>query len=179
MATVMDVVQGISQAVANAYDGAHDERFSADGEARTAGLKREEGAPLIDKRVLDGFNVKFYGNMMCLSYQSEVQIHEVYTNGFEGEIEQRLADIAKFLKKEYKKITGDAVTLTKEGEADIRVEGTSRIRSWVTAKMHYTVGGLNKDMVEASWKKFLDLGGWKGKRPENDTRKKGSEVEKK
>ena len=184
MATVYEIVQGLSQAAANAFDGALNE----DGEQLIAGLQREEGDAILDKRVLDGFNVKFYGNMMCLSYQSEVQIHEVYTNGFETEIEQRLADISKFLKKEYKKITGDSVTLTKEGEADIRVEGTSRIRSWVTAKMHYKVGGLNEDMaievpskdrVEASWKTFLDQGGWQKKRPDNDTRKKGSEVEKK
>jgi len=36
----------------------------------------------------------------------------------------------------------------------------------------------SKDRVEKSWKTFLDQGGWKGKRPQNDTRKKGSEVEK-
>ena len=184
MATVYEIVQGLSQAAANAFDGALNE----DGEQLIAGLQREEGDPILDKRILDGFNVKFYGNMMCLSYQSEVQIKEVYSSGFEGEVEQRLADIAKFLKKEYKKITGDSVTLTKEGDVDMRVESTSRIRSWVTAKMHYKVGGLNEDMaievpskdrVEASWKKFLDLGGWQKKRPDNDTRKKGSEVEKK
>ena len=41
-------------------------------------LKREEGDALIDKRVMDGFNVKFYGNMMCLHIMSEVQLKEVY-----------------------------------------------------------------------------------------------------
>ena len=29
-------------------------------------------------------------------------------------------------------------------------------------------------VVEKSWKTFLDQGGWKGKRPKNDTRKKES-----
>ena len=58
MATVYEIVQALSQAAANAYDGAHD----ADGEAIKAGLKREEGNPLIDKRVMDGFGVKFHGN---------------------------------------------------------------------------------------------------------------------
>ena len=36
--------------------------------------------------------------------------------------------------------------------------------------------------LEDNWKKFLDQGGWNGeggKRPDNDSRKKGSEVEKK
>ena len=30
----------------------------------------------------------------------------------------------------------------------------------------------SEDRLEKSWKTFLDLGGWKGKRPQNDTRKK-------
>ena len=178
MATVYEIVQGLTQAAANAYDGALDES----GEPIKAGLAREDGDPILDKRVLDGFNVKFYGNMMCLSYHSEVQLKEVYENGFEGEIDQRIADISSFLKKEYKKITGDPITLTAEGELDVRVETSSRVRSWVIAKKHYKVGGLSDDMnddnrgstnpLEADWKTFLDQGGWQGKRPSNDTRKK-------
>ena len=178
MATVYEIVQGLSQAAANAYDGALDES----GEPIKAGLAREDGDPILDTRVLDGFNVKFYGNMMCLSYHSEVQLKEVYKNGFEGEIDQRITDISSFLKKEYKKITGDSVTLTAEGDLDVRVETSSRVRSWIIAKKHYKVGGLSEDMnddnrgstnpLEADWKSFLDQGGWKGKRPQNDTRKK-------
>ena len=99
MATVYEIVQGLSQAAANAYDGALDES----GDPITAGLAREDGDPILDKRVLDGFNVKFYGNMMCLSYMSEVRLKEVHANGFESEIEQKLSDITSFLKKEYKK----------------------------------------------------------------------------
>ena len=95
MATVYEIVQGLSQAAANAYDGALD----ADGEPIKAGLQREEGDPILDKRVMDGFNVSFYGNMMCIKYQAEVQHKEVYANGFEQEVEQRITDIASFLKK--------------------------------------------------------------------------------
>ena len=40
MATVLDIVRGISQAAANAYDGAHDEKYSLDGEVRKIGLKK-------------------------------------------------------------------------------------------------------------------------------------------
>ena len=183
MATVYEIIQGLSQAAANAYDGA----LTEEGEPVLVGLQREEGDPILDKRVLDGFNVRFHGNLMSLSYHSEVQLKEVYTNGFESDIEQRLSDIASFLKKEYRKVTGNSVQLTKEGEVDMRVESTSRIRSWVTAEQNYKVGGLDEAMqveassestVEASWQTFLNLGGWKGKRPKNDTRKKGSEVEK-
>jgi hypothetical protein len=78
---------------------------------------------------MDGFNVRFIGDMMCLSYHSEVMLKEVYASGFESDIEQRIADIAAFLKKEYKKITGKSVSLTEDGEVDMRVESSSRIRS--------------------------------------------------
>lgn len=182
MATVYEIVQGLSQAAANAYDGATDDK----GEPLNAGLQREEGDPILDKRVMDGFNVKFYGNMMCLSYMSEVQLKEVYAAGFESDVEQRMADIVSFLRKEYRKIQGESVTLTKEGEIDVRVENSSRVRSWVTAKLHYKVGGLNEDMevaaesserLDSNWRSFLDQGGWNGdggKRPKNDTRPKPS-----
>jgi hypothetical protein len=181
MATVYEIVQGLTQAAANAYDGALDEK----GEPVKAGLQREDGDPILDKRVLDGFRVKFYGDKMCLMYHSEVQLKEVHENGFENEIEGRIAEISKFLKKEYRKITGNSVTLTPEGEVDINVESVSRVRSWFVAKKHYTVGGLSEEMavdnadnqgaIDSDWRSFMDLGGWNGdggKRPQNDTRKK-------
>ena len=56
MASVLDIVRGISQAAANAYDGSQDEKYSLDGEARKIGLKREEGDPIIDS-CYPGFNV--------------------------------------------------------------------------------------------------------------------------
>lgn len=174
MATVYEIVQALSQAAANAYDGAHD----ADGEAIKAGLQREEGNPLIDKRVMDGFGVKFHGNMMRLSYQSEVQLKEVYANGFEADIEGRLAEIVKFLKKEARKNGGGSISLTPEGEIDIRVENSSRVRSWVTACMDYKIGGIEEvtvvgeateDKLAAGWQEFMSQGGL-GTRPPNDKR---------
>ena len=180
MATTYEIVQGLAQAAANSFDGALNE----EGEQLAAGLQREEGDPILDKRVMDGFNVKFSGNVMCLSYQSEVQLKEVYTAGFESEIEQRLQDIAGFLKKEYKKITGSSVSLTKQGEASMRAENTSRIRSWVTAKQDYLIGGVEESValdsesepqVEKSWESFLGQGGWGDKTP-NDERPKDSEA---
>ena len=179
MATVYEIIQGLSQAAANAYDGA----LTEDGEAIKVGLKREKGDPILDKRVIDGFNVVFYGNMMCLTYESDVQLKEVHASGFESDVDQRLADIAKWLKKEYRKITGQSVTLTEEGEIDVMVQNISNMRTWVQAKKHYKVGGLSEEMqieaeskstLDKNWKSFLDQGGWKGKRPKNDTRPKNS-----
>jgi len=179
MATIYEITQGLAQAAANAYDGA----LTEDGDAIKAGLQREEGDPILDKRIMDGFGVKFYGNMMCITYHSEVQLKEVYGPGFETDIDQRITDISKWLKKEYKRITGDSVTLTTVGEVDVRAENSSRVRSWVLAKKHFKVGGLEEEMnletgsktpSENNWRTFLDQGGWNGtggKRPKNDTRK--------
>ena len=62
---VVEILRGISQAFHDiGYDGA----LTEDGDAIKAGLQREEGNALIDKRVMDGFGVSFYGNMMCLKY---------------------------------------------------------------------------------------------------------------
>tara|TARA_R110000824_G_scaffold48160_1_gene136224 strand:+ start:1888 stop:2433 length:546 start_codon:yes stop_codon:yes gene_type:complete len=180
MATVYEIIQGLSQAAANAYDGA----LTEDGEAIKVGLKREKGDPILDKRVIDGFNVVFYGNMMCLTYESDIQLKEVHAAGFESDVDQRLSDIAKWLKKEYRKITGQSVTLTEEGEIDVMVQNISNMRTWVQAKKHYKVGGLSEEMqieaeskstLDKNWKSFLDQGGWKGKRPKNDSRPKNSE----
>jgi len=182
MATVNDIVQGLAQAAANAYDGALDEN----GELLKVGLRREEGDAILDKRVMDGFNVRFQGDMMRLSYMSEVQLKEVYAGGFESDIEQQMTEVLSFLKKEYRKLTGKTVSLTKEGEVDIRVENSSRVRSWVTAVIEYKIGGIDKtsivgeateDKLASGWEKFMSQGGWNGKggtRPENDTRPKNS-----
>ena len=181
MATTLEIIRGISQAAANAYDGAHIESYSSDGKARTVGLKREEGDPITDKRVMDGFKVKFHGNKLCIKYHSEVQLKEVYGGSFESDTESMINDIAKFLKKEYKAITGDSLSLTPEGEVDIIVQNTSRVRCWCQAHRYYNIGSIpdvkevkapSETKMDADFRKFLDAGGFQGKRPQNDTRKK-------
>ena len=69
MATILDVIKGLGQAASNAYDGYEnmDDKI---------GLRREDGDPILDSRVIDGFNVRFAGNKMVLSYQSEVLVKE-------------------------------------------------------------------------------------------------------
>jgi hypothetical protein len=73
----------------------------------------------------------------------------------------------------------------------MRVESTSKIRSWVVAKKHFKVGGLDeameiqagsKERLDKGWRSFLDQGGWDGKggkRPDNDKRKKDKDAPKK
>ena len=176
--TTLEIIQGLAQAAANSYDGAHDSRTSYDGEEKRVGLQREIGCPIEDKRVMDGFSVKFYANKICIHYQSDVLLREVYTQDFESEIERRLNEVKNFLQKEYRAITGKSVTLSADGEVQVLVQSTSRVRSFVQAYQHYTVSGLNElpqmdPAVEKSreaTRKFLDQ--FSKKRPSNDTRKK-------
>ena len=95
MADMLKIVNGISQAVANSHDGAIDEN----GDPVLIGLKREEGVPITDKRVMDGFNVSFYGDQLCVHYHSEVFLKEVHDKKFESNVEQMIENIVSFIKK--------------------------------------------------------------------------------
>lgn len=180
MATVLDVIRGLNQAAANAYDGADLEE--------NIGLNREEGDPILDSRVMDGFKVRFAADKMIVSYQGECMLKELHPrNQFENEIEQRFVDIIKFLKKEYKNITKNSVTLTEVAPVDMMVQSTSRVRSWVQATKQYSIGGLG-DVVavrrpsgqaddrphEQKFRDFLELAS--DKRPSNDTAPKNPDT---
>jgi hypothetical protein len=181
MATVYEIIQGINQAAANgSWDGAHEESLQADGRARDAGLKRQNGHYINDRRVMDGFGVTFHGPILRVSYQAETRIKEVKNNNFEDEIAGQIAEIVKFLKKEYKTITGNTLALTKEGEPHVLVQRISNYRTDVQAHCDYRIGGLtdvidvnagsSEDRLEGAIKDWLARGP-KNARPKNDTRK--------
>ena len=179
MATVYEIIQGISQAAANAYDGALDDK----GEPVKLGLRREVDNPITDSRMMDGFKVRFSGDKMILGYHSEIKLKEVHNKKFEDEIASTCNDVVKFLKKEYKKVTGNTVSLTKEGEVDILVQKTSKVRAWVQATCDYKIGGMSdvenalepgETKVDAAIKKYLAIGkdSYPGaKKPKNVTAK--------
>ena len=177
MATTLEIIQGLAQAASRAYDGSHDPRYNDDGKERSAGLAREEGEPLIDRRVIDGFKVRFSGPNLIITYQSEIKLKQVYAGGFEDEITRRINEIKKFLQKEYKAITGESVTLTSDGEAKVLVQSSSRVHSWVQATQYFKIGKVDAEgilqpsepSVREVTKKFLEQA--KAKKPSNITRK--------
>tara|TARA_Y100000114_G_scaffold55648_1_gene50901 strand:- start:4368 stop:4955 length:588 start_codon:yes stop_codon:yes gene_type:complete len=172
----LEIIEGLAQAAANgSYDGGqHMENYSLDGQIRNIGLKREEGIPLLDKRCIDGFKVKFYGDSMIINYQSDVMMRNLKDNGFENDIVRTINEVKKFLQKEYKAVTGKSVSLTAKGDPQIIVQTTSRVRTFVQAYQHYKIGGLNMDQIGAPsgditrdiTKKFLETA--KAKRPQNE-----------
>ena len=174
--TTYKIIQGLAQAAANVYDGVHDERYSLDGQVKQIGLKREHGDPLIDKRVIDGFSVKFGGNKMCIHYHSEIMLKEIYGGNFENDIAGMLNEIKNFLQKEYKAITGESVTLKAAGEPKIYTASVSRVRNFVQAYQYYDISGIKSSgrvgsserTVDDAIKSFLELGN--GPKPKNVTR---------
>ena len=60
MATTLEIIDCISQVLSNTYDGALDES----GEPIKIGLRREEGNPLVDHRVMDGFGANISGDRL-------------------------------------------------------------------------------------------------------------------
>ena len=141
MAKILDVVRGLNQAAANAgdYGGEYD-----DADAKI-GLKREEGHPILDSRIIDGFKVRFAADKFIVTYQSEVMLKEVHPRAqFENEIEGVFKDIVKHLKKRYSQITTNSVSLTAEGDADIHVQNLSRQRTFVVAKRVYKIGSIKE-----------------------------------
>jgi hypothetical protein len=175
MAELMEVIKGISQVMAQTYDGARDEK----GEPIKTGLRREKVAPFTscECRLLDGFRARVThhadkdGSFPCLivSYQSEVKLEEAHSPGLAGDVEQYIADALKYLKKEFKKVTGKELSVEKYGDMKMLVEEISKIRTQVTAQCHYEIKNVDmpkledKKDVERSeqLQKWLALGGLK------------------
>jgi hypothetical protein len=190
MATVYEIIKGLNQAAANAYDGSHDERFVTKGEDKSVGLRREEGCPIHDSRVIDGFKVRIAGPKLIVTYHSEMPMKSFHNDKLDDEIEQTYSDIVKFLKKEYKSITGNSITLKADGPCDILLQNMSRIRTWVQCKKIYTIGGMNEAIalgdnplgdpeqkLRTAVEKWLEIGKpkYKGaKKPSNVKVAKGS-----
>jgi len=172
MSNIADIVKGINQAAANAHDGALDE----EGNKLQVGLERDKSVSINDRRVMDGFGVSFSGNSMTIKYHREVMNKEVMDERLKTEVESAIEEVSSFLKKEYKKITGEALKLKKlPGDVIGNVQSTSRVRSWVEAQCSYEIEGSAKEDkadtskrdVDSAIKSFLELGK-KSKRPENE-----------
>lgn len=161
-ASTIEILNGISQALSRKFDGATDE----DGDPIEIGLRREKGLTIRDKRVIDGFSVGVKGNVLRLSYQSEIGIKEVQEKGFENNITAVMDDCLSFLKKEFRKATKKTLSLKMIDEPHIRVESMNAYRSWVIGVCDYEVSGLEKpekypekweDKLEKNMKSWLGL----------------------
>ena len=160
MATTLEIINGISQVLANSYDGALDES----GELVKIGLRREEGNPLVDHRIMDGFGASIIGDRLHIKYHTEIPLKEVHSNGFEGEMESMVEKVKSFLQKEYGKVTKSSLSLSDPSEVDVLVEYISRIRCSVKVHKCYKIGGVPVEPereVDPEFEKMVQLGGLK------------------
>ena len=160
MATTLEIINGISQVLSNTYDGALDEA----GEPVKIGLRREEGNPLIDHRIIDGFGTHISGERLHIKYHAEIPLKEVHSNGFEGEMESMVEKVKSFIQKEYNKVMKSSLSVSDPSEVDVLVEYISRIRCSVKVHKCYKIGGLPTEPekeVDPEFEKFAALGGLK------------------
>ena len=160
MATTLEIINGISQVLANSYDGALDES----GEPVKIGLRREEGNPLVDHRVIDGFGAHINGNRLHIKYHAEIPLKEVHSNGFEGEMDSMVEKVKSFLQKEFRKVTKSSLSLSDPSEVDVLVEYISRVRTTVKVHKCYQIGGVAAEPekeIDPEFEKFTQLGGLK------------------
>jgi hypothetical protein len=173
---VLEIIEGIAQAAADiGYDGA----MTKDGEPVDFGMKRHQGHPIYDSRTMDGFKIGISGKTLVLSYHSDVKLKDIYGQDFEVETGRMIAKIISELKKRYKANTNKTLSLKKKGDINIRVETSSRVRCWATARCLYDIGNMgdvedvkepSRGDLEKNFNDFLSQGDW-GKRPPNKNQK--------
>lgn len=161
---IYKILTGISQAMSRSYDGA----LGKDGKPIKIGLKREVDDPIIQGRLMDGFGVKLFQNILTINYSTEITVQELHDNKFETEIDQRIEDIVKFLKKEYRTVMKSSLKLKKKGNTDIFVQNINRHRNQVNASAKYEVSDLpsyaeqskdeHREDLDKTIKKFMALG---------------------
>jgi len=172
-----EIIKNIAQAASNiTYDGATDENY----EPHKIGLRREEGDLVLDSRTIDGFKVRMSGNHLIVSYSIETKLSEVYAQKLEQEMSAIIQKCVEYLKKEYRKIAGKNLRLTKEGDIDVVVQYISRVRTCIYASCVYKIGSLketesvsppSEDRLTDTFKKFLSMGRDDAPNPMNITRK--------
>lgn len=136
MASILEVVNGISQALQNKHHG-----------GAKIGLKREsedliQGCSIYDPRVMDGFGVQYQGNMLIVKYHSEMPMNAVHDKNFETDIRRMMKEITSYIKSEYKKVTKKALNLTEHGDINILVQSANRRTVYVNAVQNYVIDGV-------------------------------------
>ena len=161
MADIIEIIKGIQQAAANAFDGS-----GRDG----TGLAREEPTPITDKRVMDGFGVRVQGDTLVVNYHCENMLNRIRPHEIQNDVDQYLADIVSYLKKEYKIITGETLSLSPlDKEASVHSEYINRQRVATKGVQGWKIGGVSefskgleqdreKPDLEDTFKDFLKQG---------------------
>lgn len=150
MASILEVVNGISQALHNKHHG-----------GAQIGLKREtedlvQGVSIYDPRVMDGFGVQYQGNMLIVKYHSEMPLIKVHDKNFETDTRKVMKEISSYIKSEYKKVTKKSLSLTEHGDINILVQSANRRTAYVNAVQNYVIDGVEGVAKEERGKNQLN-----------------------
>jgi hypothetical protein len=148
--TITDIVAAIHQAATDAMDHPYN--------GKEAGLERDEGNKITDSRVIDGFKVSVTGNILTIAYNRQVPLKKAKEEKYEQELENMLAQLASFIKKEFKNKTGKSLTLKDAGDMEAIFQNLSNKRSMVLAKKAYEIGNikLENDDIKSEREKIVD-----------------------
>lgn len=124
------------------------------------GLKREEvGERVQDRRIIDGFAVKFSGNIMRLSYNSSQNIQDIGTKEeLEEEIATILEKITNFIKKEYKSRLDQTLNLKKLMDSPyifVAVQGTCETDVRYSGYIDYEIGYKGDKNAQADFEELF------------------------
>ena len=155
----MDIIKGISQVMAQTYDGAIDK----DGKVRRNTVRFPETSDSYEMRgMIEGFRARVSGDKLIVNFQTDVTQEEAHDPKFEQEMKKKINEAVKYLKKEFKKVTGKSLSLKEEQEMPVRVEFLSRLRTTATACCIYKIGGMDREesenKVDKAIKDWLKLG---------------------
>lgn len=132
--------------------GAYNEK----GELIEIGLRREKEKSPFKVRTMDAFNVRVSGNKLMLTLHSDMLASDYHDKKFKENVMATVSDILSWLKKEYKRLSGETLSLSEAGEPDIEVSNTSRIRSFFVAKCFYKIGNISEGDDKDAAREKLD-----------------------
>lgn len=94
-------------------------------------------------KLFDTFSIKIVGNCLYVTYCTQITLDQFHQMNLVQEVEGFAADAIKFLKTEYKDVTGNALKLTDSKEDPvIKTEHISYQRMTLYGTKKYIIGGL-------------------------------------
>ncbi len=146
MKDLMEVVKGINQAVHNA-------QFK-----ETGALEREKAKHIRDIKINDSFTVRFNDDKVIVEYTINVKNALLPNMTFNLNVEDKFTEIIKYIKKEYKNITGNTVDFKSESKLSSRASPTSFVSQVNTYKKVYSIKGVESasKLYQKELKKYYD-----------------------
>lgn len=94
----------------------------------------------------EGYSVSFASHKMIVGYHAHIRLEEINTKKFEGEIDENISEFVKLVKKKYKELTGESISLKRTSDDfDKEIFAASLKRAWVVAKAVYSIPSADDD----------------------------------